>query len=244
MFRKGSQWAEAHKPTGKAILWQMPLAGLITGLVATVVPQVMGNGRAAAQLGFSTFIPETAGTAGAMQSASSAAASPWNLLTGGGNVSDSACGGGAGSGMASFWAMLQGGSGPSGSVMNAGFPLSQSNIWMLLGVLALTFVAKALVTLMTIRSGASGGVLQPGIALGSTLGAMLGLVWILMFPTDSVTVCALIGAASLLSASQQAPLMAMCLVMELSEAPITFFVPVGMAVATSSLISKWLLSRK
>ena len=149
-----------------------------------------------------------------------------------------------GSGMASFWAMLQGGSGPSGSVMNAGFPLSQSNIWMLLGVLALTFVAKALVTLMTIRSGASGGVLQPGIALGSTLGAMLGLVWILMFPTDSITVCALIGAASLLSASQQAPLMAMCLVMELSEAPITFFVPVGMAVATSSLISKWLLSRK
>mgnify|MGYP007002743432 CR=1 FL=1 len=60
--------------------------------------------------------------------------------------------GAAGSGMASFWAMLQGGSGPSGSVMNAGFPLSQSNIWMLLGVLALTFVAKALVTLMTIRS--------------------------------------------------------------------------------------------
>ena len=244
LFRKGSQWAEAHKPTGKAILWQMTLAGLITGLMAIVVPQVMGNGRAAAQLGFSTFIPETAGTAGAMQWASSAAASPWNLLTGGGNVSDSASGGGAGSGMASFWAMLQGGSGPSGSVMNAGFPLSQSNIWMLLGVLALTFVAKALVTLMTIRSGASGGVLQPGIALGSTLGAMLGLVWILMFPTDSVTVCALIGAASLLSASQQAPLMAMCLVMELSEAPITFFVPVGMAVATSSLISKWLLSRK
>lgn len=221
----------------------MPLAGLITGLVATVVPQVMGNGRAAAQLGFSTFIPETAGTAGAMQSASSAAASPWNLLTGGGNVSDSASGGeralnGIVLGHASGW------SGPSGSVMNAGFPLSQSNIWMLLGVLALTFVAKALVTLMTIRSGASGGVLQPGIALGSTLGAMLGLVWILMFPTDSVTVCALIGAASLLSASQQAPLMAMCLVMELSEAPITFFVPVGMAVATSSLISKWLLSRK
>ena len=89
-----------HRPSAEK-LWQMPLAGLITGLVATVVPQVMGNGRAAAQLGFSTFIPETAGTAGAMQSASSAAASPWNLLTGGGNVSDSASGGGAGSGMAS-----------------------------------------------------------------------------------------------------------------------------------------------
>ena len=51
-------------------------------------------------------------------------------------------------------------------------------------------MAKALVTLMTIRSGASGGVLQPGIALGSTLGTMLGLLWLFVFPVDSVTACA------------------------------------------------------
>ena len=220
-FRKGSQWAESHQSHDKRILWQMPLAGLVTGLAAIVVPQVMGNGRAAAQLGFSTFVPEGSAAAGASQSASSAAASPWNLLAGGGNVSGSAS-----------------------TAVNAGFQLSQSNIAMLLGVLALTFVAKALVTLMTIRSGASGGVLQPGIALGSTLGAMLGLIWILLFPADSVTACALIGAAALLSASQQAPLMAMCLVMELTEAPSAFFVPVGLAVAASSLVSKWMLSRR
>ena len=220
-FRKGSQWAESHQSHDKHILWQMPLAGLVTGLAAIVVPQVMGNGRAAAQLGFSTFVPEGSAAAGASQSASSAAASPWNLLAGGGNVSGSAS-----------------------TAVNAGFQLSQSNIAMLLGVLELTFVAKALVTLMTIRSGASGGVLQPGIALGSTLGAMLGLIWILLFPADSVTACALIGAAALLSASQQAPLMAMCLVMELTEAPSAFFVPVGLAVAESSLVSKWMLSRR
>ena len=220
-FRKGSQWAESHQSHDKHILWQMPLAGLVTGLAAIVVPQVMGNGRAAAQLGFSTFVPEGSAAAGASQSASSAAASPWNLLAGGGNVSGSAS-----------------------TAVNAGFQLSQSNIAMLLGVLVLTFVAKALVTLMTIRSGASGGVLQPGIALGSTLGAMLGLIWILLFPADSVTACALIGAAALLSASQQAPLMAMCLVMELTEAPSVFFMPVGLAVAASSLVSKWMLSRR
>lgn len=220
-FRKGSQWAESHQSHDKHILWQMPLAGLVTGLAAIVVPQVMGNGRAAAQLGFSTFVPEGSAAAGASQSASSAAASPWNLMAGGGNVSGSAS-----------------------TAVNAGFQLSQSNIAMLLGVLALTFVAKALVTLMTIRSGASGGVLQPGIALGSTLGAMLGLIWILLFPADSVTACALIGAAALLSASQQAPLMAMCLVMELTEAPSVFFMPVGLAVAASSLVSKWMLSRR
>ena len=220
-FRKGSQWAESHQSHDKHILWQMPLAGLVTGLAAIVVPQVMGTGRAAAQRGFSTFVPEGSAAAGASQSASSAAASPWNLLAGGGNVSGSAS-----------------------TAVNAGFQLSQSNIAMLLGVLALTFVAKALVTLMTIRSGASGGVLQPGIALGSTLGAMLGLIWILLFPADSVTACALIGAVALLSASQQAPLMAMCLVMELTEAPSVFFMPVGLAVAASSLVSKWMLSRR
>ena len=217
LFRKGSQWAESHKPTGWSLMWQMPLAGLVTGLVSIVVPQVMGNGRAAAQLGFSTFIPETADTSGAAQSAASAAASPWTFLAG----SD----------------------GAPGSVVNAGTPLELNRLWMLLGVLALTFVAKAFVTLMTIRSGASGGVLQPGIALGSTLGTMLGLLWLFVFPVDSVTACALIGAAALLSASQQAPLMAMCLVMELTEAPIEFFVPVGMAVAVSVFVSSGLLHR-
>ena len=123
----------------------------------------------------------------------------------------------------------------------AEFPLSQANLWAVAGDLALTFAAKALVTLMTMRSGASGGVLQPGIALGATLGAMLGLPWMLAFPAETPVTCALIGAAALLAASQQAPLMAMSLVMELTSAPIAFFVPVGLAVAASAFVSQWLL---
>ncbi|KAA8825589.1 chloride channel protein [Bifidobacterium reuteri] len=234
-FRKGSSWAEANKPADRAILWQMPLAGLVTGLVAVFVPQVMGNGRAAAQLGFSTFIPEVASLSGAAQSADSAAASPWTLLSGGSGVVAGGAVAGAGS-VTGSWLDFG-----SGLAPNVGTVLTLSHVGMILGVLALTFAAKALITLMTIRSGASGGVLQPGIALGSTLGAMLGLVWMFAFPADSVTACALIGAAALLAASQQAPLMAMCLVMELTEAPITFFVPVGLAVAASALVSKWVL---
>lgn len=187
LFRQGSQWAGAHKATGTALLWMMPLAGLTTGLIAVFVPQVMGNGRAAAQLGFST------GQYGA--------SSPWPML----GVGESA-------GMVAVLAML-----------------------------ALTFVAKATATLLTMRAGASGGVLQPGIALGATLGAMLGIVWMIAFPNDSLAACALIGAAALLAASQQAPLMAMCLVMELTGASISFFVPVGMGVAISALVSQWML---
>ena len=79
--------------------------------------------------------------------------------------------------------------------------------------------AKAIVTLLTIRSGASGGVLQPGIALGASGGAMLGILWMQMFHTNSIGMYALLGACALLAASQQAPLMAICLVMELGGCP-------------------------
>lgn len=163
LFRRGSQWAEKNKPSGAGILWMMPLAGLLTGVVAIVVPQVMGNGRATAQLSFS----------------------------------------------------------------------SKADL-AVLPILLLSFVAKAIVTLLTIRSGASGGVLQPGIALGASGGAMLGILWMQMFHTNSIGMYALLGACALLAASQQAPLMAICLVMELADAPINLFVPIGLAVAVSA----------
>lgn len=172
LFRFGSSWAERRHAAGNAILWQLPLAGVATGVVAIWVPQVMGNGRATAQMGF-------------------------------GGQADMA----------------------------------------LIGVLALSCVAKGVMTLLTIRSGASGGVLTPGIALGATLGAALGVLWMHGFGTNSIGVYALIGACALLAASQQAPLMAMCLVMELTDAPLNLFVPVCLGVAVSVLTGRWLGQR-
>lgn len=162
LFRAGAQWAERRKAQGVAILWQLPAAGAVTALVAVWVPQVMGNGRATAQMGF------------------------------------------------------------SGRAELVYIPL-----------LLISFLAKAVVTLMTIRAGASGGVLTPGIALGSSLGCMLGIVWLLMFGTNSIGVYALLGACALLAASQNAPLMAMTLVMELTEAPSNLYVPAACACAVS-----------
>lgn len=219
-FRRGSQWAESHKPAGTAILWQMPFAGVLTGLIAIVVPQIMGNGRAAAQLGFSTM----------------------SLMQG----AELASGGDAGTNavvVAAQDATGSAGESPVSPWMLLGLDGQQSQLAVVLLVLVVTFVAKAVATLLTIRSGASGGVLQPGIALGSTLGAMIGVLWTLAFPADSVTACALIGAAALLSASQQAPLMAMCLVLELTAAPSSFYVPVGLGVAVSAFLSHRLLRK-
>ena len=163
LFRRGSQWAEKSKPSGAGILWMLPLAGLLTGVVAIWVPQVMGNGRATAQLSFS----------------------------------------------------------------------SKADL-AVVPILLVSFLAKAIVTLLTIRSGASGGVLQPGIALGASGGAVLGVLWMQVFHTNSIGMYALLGACALLAASQQAPLMAICLVMELADAPINLFVPIGFAVAVSA----------
>ena len=163
LFRRGSQWAEKSKPSGAGILWMLPLAGLLTGVVAIWVPQVMGNGRATAQLSF----------------------------------------------------------------------LSKADL-AVVPILLVSFLAKVIVTLLTIRSGASGGVLQPGIALGASGGAVLGVLWMQVFHTNSIGMYALLGACALLAASQQAPLMAICLVMELADAPINLFVPIGFAVAVSA----------
>lgn len=170
LFRRGSAWAESHKSTGATLLWTMPLAGALTGIAAIWLPQLMGNGRALGQLGFSSAVE-------------------LSVIPG----------------------------------------------------LLIGFAAKAVLTLLTIRSGASGGVLQPGIALGASMGAILGVLWMTCFHTNALAVYALIGACALLSASQQAPLMATCLVMELAAAPVNLFVPAGCAVAVSALMCQALM---
>ena len=223
-FRRASQRAGAKAPKDARILWMMPLAGVFTGTAALLVPQVMGNGRAAAQLGFAACVPG-AGVGMTDGSGPGGASSAWGLLDG-------------------IVRAVSGTSSPCGDT--GGGTLSDEAAWhgmaVVAAVLAVTFAAKAAATLLTIRAGASGGVLQPGIALGATLGALLGSAWtaaLPMLPSGSLAACALIGAAALLSASQQAPLMAMCLVIELTEAPMGFFVPVGVAVAASVLASRW-----
>lgn len=54
LFRKSFKWAERQKPRNSKMLWQLPLAALLTGLISINFPQIMGNGRALAQFSFNT----------------------------------------------------------------------------------------------------------------------------------------------------------------------------------------------
>lgn len=113
----------------------------------------------------------------------------------------------------------------------------------LVGALLALAALKAVLTLLTIRAGASGGVITPAIAIGACLAAALGLGWTALVPSDSVAACALVGAAAVLASSQQAPLMASCLLLELCALPVGFALPVGLACVVATIVARLVLAR-
>lgn len=171
LFKKACQWAQTNQTTNKKILWQLPLIAFITGIIAIYFPEIMGNGRALAQLSIS------------------------NTKTG-------------------------------------------TNIVTLFFVLAFF---KSFVTIFSIKSGASGGTLTPSIALGGSIGAIVGS-FLVISPQQG----ALIGACSLLATSQKAPLMALFMIFEVSHLNYSALLPLAfgecIAIMFGNLISKLLFS--
>lgn len=106
-------------------------------------------------------------------------------------------------------------------------------------------VTKLVGTLATIRSGAWGGTLTPGLALGGSCGAIFGVIWSHIYPGDTTAiVCfAFIGAVVFLGTSMSAPLTALCLVIEFTHRGATLLVPttiaLGLGVGASRLWNKW-----
>lgn len=191
-FRRATRWAESHQTTSAHILWQLPFAGLLTGVAAMWAPQLTGNGRALAQAAFDI-------TDGFVETATGA--------VGGSSVTD--------------------------------YPSAVTTV----ALLAVWCAMKAVLTVLTIRSGASGGTLTPSIAMGSCIGAIMGILLMLVTPTAGIHVwqCAMIGAVSLLAASQQAPLMALMMLIEITHLPIQSVISLGLAAVVSVAVSKFVV---
>lgn len=115
----------------------------------------------------------------------------------------------------------------------------------LLASLTIDGFTKLIGTLATIRSGAWGGTLTPGLALGASSGAVLGILWSHIYPGDTTAiVCfAFIGAVVVLGTSMSAPLTALCLVIEFTHRGATLLVPtviaLGLGVGASRMWNKW-----
>ncbi|MHA5116084.1 chloride channel protein [Oenococcus oeni] len=170
-FHKSVSLAEKKQTKNWHILWQLPLAALATGLIATFFPQIMGNGRALAQMAMNTS--------------------------------------------------------------------TQGLSYMML--LLFGAVAKVTLTLFTIRSGTAGGTLTPSISIGAVTGVLLGSILFFIWPSIPIWQCAVVGAVTFLAAAQQAPLMALFMLIEISHLGYSAFLPLGLGVALSIGVSRVIL---
>ncbi len=110
--------------------------------------------------------------------------------------------------------------------------------------LAAIVAAKAVATLLTIRSGAWGGTLTPGLALGAGLGALTGLAWSMMWPGTAVAAFAFIGAAVFLGTSMHAPFTALVLLLEFTHQGSSVLVPTVLAIGGATAVVTWLRRRE
>lgn len=170
-FRRFFQWAEKNQTKNKHILWQLPVVALMTGIISFFFPEIMGNGRALAQLAI------------------------------------------------------------------------DSNHLPMLSVLISGAIVKTIITVLTIRSGASGGTLAPSIAIGGALGATLGLIVSIWVPSFSISQGAVLGAGTLLAASQQAPFMAMFMLIEIIHLNYSALLPMALGILIASVVSRRVLAK-
>lgn len=101
------------------------------------------------------------------------------------------------------------------------------------GLAAALLGLKVVFTISSLRAGAEGGLLTPGIANGALMAILLGSGWNLLWPGTSLGAFAIVGATAFLAASMQMPLTAIMLIFELTRVDHDFLVPMLLAVAGS-----------
>ncbi|MDO4610216.1 chloride channel protein [Corynebacterium sp.] len=101
-------------------------------------------------------------------------------------------------------------------------------------LIAALAVGKFAAVVVTLRSGAVGGVLTPGFSLGALLGYLLGAALAPMLPGVTPAAFAIIGAAAFLSTTMAAPLFALVVVVEFTGQPSSAYLPLFFAAATAA----------
>lgn len=111
-------------------------------------------------------------------------------------------------------------------------------------ILLLLALIKMLMTVLVLRYGASGGVLQPSISTGACFGVILYAIFSMsalsqVFEISQVSAISvsIIGAVSLLASSRKAPIMAWLLVAELVNAPFALLFLMLFAAIVSNCVA-------
>jgi H+/Cl- antiporter ClcA len=123
-----------------------------------------------------------------------------------------------------FPQLLGNGKGPAGLSFNSELTI---------GLAAVLLILKVAITAGSLRAGAEGGLLTPGLANGALLAIVLGGIWNMIWPGTSSGAFAIVGAGAFLAASMQTPLTAVVLILEFTRVSHDFLVPILLAVAGS-----------
>jgi len=102
-----------------------------------------------------------------------------------------------------------------------------------LALAATLLLFRVVVLVASLRAGAEGGLLTPGLSIGALLGIILGSFWNHVWPTAFSADFAIVGGAAFLAASMKMPLTAIVLTVEFTGIGQEFLVPLSLAVAGS-----------
>jgi len=102
-----------------------------------------------------------------------------------------------------------------------------------LALAAILLLLRVVVLVASLRAGAEGGLLTPGLSIGALLGIILGSFWNHIWPAQSLAGFAIIGGAAFLASSMKMPLTAIVLTVEFTGIGQEFLVPLSLAVAGS-----------
>lgn len=106
--------------------------------------------------------------------------------------------------------------------------------WLLLTLLVL----KPSATVLSMRSGAPGGLFTPSLTVGALLGAVLGHAWSWLWPGVPSGLFAVVGAGAVLAATTQGPVSTVILMMELTGRDRSFILPLLLAVGTATMVAR------
>ena len=104
------------------------------------------------------------------------------------------------------------------------------------GLLFALFALKPLVTALTLGSGAAGGLFTPFLATGAAMGGFMGALWSHLWPGSPLGAFALVGAAAMVGAVMQAPLVGIVLVLELTHGGFNITIPMMAATVIATII--------
>ncbi len=108
------------------------------------------------------------------------------------------------------------------------------------GLAAVLLLLKLAATTASLRAGAEGGMLTPGMAVGALLATLLAAAWTAWWPGTPLGAFAVVGGAAFLASSMTMPITATVLILEFTRMDHDVLIPVMLAVGGATVARQWM----